>query len=62
MSALLAIATAKADISPGSCPLCPRKRTCAVQLGMSAFGDVEAKALGLNVPNTLIGRADQLIE
>ena len=21
-----------------SCPLCPRKRTCAVQLGMSALG------------------------
>jgi hypothetical protein len=38
MSALLPIATAKADICASSCPLYPRKRTCAVQLGMSAMG------------------------
>src|SRR5262245_23127257 len=30
------IATAKADIRTRSCLLCPRKRTCAVQLAMSA--------------------------
>jgi hypothetical protein len=45
MSALLPIATAKADISPGSCPLYPRKRTCAVQLGMSALGQKRTHAL-----------------
>jgi hypothetical protein len=38
MSALPPIATAKADICASSCPLYPRKRTCAVQLGMSALG------------------------
>ena len=38
MSALPPIATAKTDISPGKCPLYPRKQTCAVQLGMSALG------------------------
>ena len=38
MSALPPIATAKADISSGSCPLYPQKRTCAVHLGMSALG------------------------
>src|SRR4029434_8725703 len=38
MSALLPIATAKADICASSCPLYPRKRTCAVQRGMSALG------------------------
>src|SRR5262245_25820455 len=38
MSALPPIATAKADIRTRSCLLCPRKRTCAVQLGMSALG------------------------
>jgi hypothetical protein len=38
MSALLPIATAKADFRTWSCPLCPRRRTCAVQLGMSAMG------------------------
>jgi hypothetical protein len=37
MSALPPIATAKADISSSSCPLYPRKRTCAVQLVMSAL-------------------------
>src|SRR5215510_2075225 len=38
MSALPPIATAKADIRKRSCLLYPRKRTCAVQLGMSALG------------------------
>ena len=38
MSALPPIATAKADIGRLSCLLYPRKRTCAVQLGMSAKG------------------------
>src|SRR5262245_33059609 len=38
MSALPPIATAKADIGKLSCPLYPRKRTCAVQLRMSALG------------------------
>src|SRR5262252_2411276 len=33
MSALPPIATAKADLHKRSCPLYPRKRTCAVQLG-----------------------------
>jgi len=35
---LAPIATAKADIGKLSCLLYPRKRTCAVQLGMSALG------------------------
>src|SRR5262249_12456177 len=38
MSALPPIATAKADFRKSSCLLYPRKRTCAVQLGMSALG------------------------
>src|SRR5262245_16655869 len=38
MSALPPIATAKADIRNGSCLLYPRKRTCAMQTGMSALG------------------------
>src|SRR5262245_4049290 len=38
MSALPPIATAKADIRKRSCPLYPRKRTCAMQLRMSALG------------------------
>src|SRR5262245_42955782 len=38
MSALLPIATAKADIRKRSFPLYPRKRTCALQLQMSAKG------------------------
>jgi hypothetical protein len=37
-SALPPIATAKADSHKSSCLLYPRKRTCAVQLGMSALG------------------------
>jgi hypothetical protein len=38
MSALPLIATAKADSRKRSCPLYPRKRTCAAQLAMSALG------------------------
>ena len=38
MSALHPKATVKADIRNGSCLLYPRKRTCAVQLAMSAKG------------------------
>src|SRR6516225_8881231 len=38
MSALPPIATAKADSRKGACPLYPRMRTCALQLGMSAMG------------------------
>jgi hypothetical protein len=38
MSALPPIATAKADSRKRSCPLYPRKRTCAVQIQMSALG------------------------
>jgi hypothetical protein len=37
MSALPLIATAKADFRKSQCPLYPRKRTCAVQLEMSAL-------------------------
>jgi hypothetical protein len=38
MSALLPIATAKADSRKESCPLYPQKRTCAAQQVMSALG------------------------
>src|SRR4029450_9297476 len=38
MSALPPIATAKAKFRKGPCLLYPRKRTCAVQLAMSAMG------------------------
>ena len=38
MSALLPIATTKADICASSCPLYPRKQTCAAQYLMSALG------------------------
>ena len=38
MSALHPIATAKATFRNRPCPLYPQKRTCAVQLGMSALG------------------------
>jgi hypothetical protein len=38
MSALHPIATAKADSRKRSCPLYPRKRTCAVHAAMSALG------------------------
>src|SRR5262249_44719359 len=38
MFALPPIATAKADSRKAACPLYPRKRTCAVQMLMSALG------------------------
>jgi hypothetical protein len=45
MSALPPIATAKADMPKWSCLLYPRKRTCAVQLEMSALGQKRTHAL-----------------
>src|SRR5262245_39192097 len=45
MSALPPIATAKADFGKPSCPLYPRNRTCALQLGMSAKGQQRTSAL-----------------
>jgi hypothetical protein len=44
MSALYPIATAKADMPQWSCPLYPKKQTCAVQLGMSALGQKRTSA------------------
>src|SRR5262245_53105927 len=38
MSASPPIATANANFRKGPCPLYPQKRTCAVQLRMSALG------------------------
>src|SRR5262245_31299875 len=38
-SAITPIATEKADFRKRSCPLYPQKRTCAVQLGMSAMAN-----------------------
>jgi len=45
MSALVPVATAKADMSLASCPLFPRKRTCALQSQMSAKGQKQTFAL-----------------
>src|SRR6476660_1186895 len=45
MSALHPIATAKAKFQRRSCPLYPRKRTCAVQLGMAAKGNADNASL-----------------
>src|SRR5262245_8687631 len=42
------IATAKADMRKWSCPLYPRKRTCAVQLKMSALGQKRTLARPAN--------------
>src|SRR5262245_41004956 len=44
MSALHPIATAKAKFRESSCLLYPRKRKCAVQLGMSALGQKRTSA------------------
>src|SRR5262245_2929433 len=52
MSALPPIATAKADIRNRSCLLCPRKRTCAAQRGMSALGQ---KRTSTNLFDHLVG-------
>jgi hypothetical protein len=60
MSALPLIATAKADSRNTSCPLYPRKRTCAVQLGMSALGQKRTHAVQQKrLFNHLIGAAEQ---
>src|SRR5215813_12433475 len=48
MSALPPIATAKADSRKRPCPLYPRKRTCVVQLGMSALGQKRTSLSSLN--------------
>ena len=48
MSALPPIATAKADSRKSPCPLYRRKRTCAVQLAMSAMG--QKRTLGHLLP------------
>jgi hypothetical protein len=48
MSALPRIATAKADSRKTSCPLYPRKQTCAVQLRMSAKGQKRTLQTSLN--------------
>src|SRR5215475_8322178 len=48
MSALPPIATAKADSRTKPCLLCPRKRTCAVQLGMSALGQKRTYGIAAN--------------
>src|SRR5215470_18969806 len=48
MSALPPIATAKADSRKRSCLLYPRKRTCAVQRGMSALGQKRTHAVQQN--------------
>src|SRR5262245_54460432 len=44
MSALHPIATEKADSRKRPCLLCPRKRTCAMQLGTSALGHKRTSA------------------
>jgi hypothetical protein len=62
ISALPPIATAKADIGKLSCPLYPRKRTCAVQTRMSAMGQKRTSkrtALASQAtPSTLTKRAE----
>jgi len=45
MSALLPIATAKADMCQWSCPLYPRKRTFVATAGMSAKGQKRTLSL-----------------
>src|SRR5262245_46916187 len=42
-----------------SCPLYPRKRTCAVQLGMSALGQKRTHALQQFLFDHLVGAGDQ---
>src|SRR5215475_14254001 len=44
ISALLPIATAKADICASSCPLYPQKQTYAAQTGMSGLGQKQTLA------------------
>src|SRR6185436_14529996 len=45
VSALPPIATGKADMRQWSCPLYPRKRTCAAQTVMSALGQKRTSRL-----------------
>ena len=54
MSALLPIATAKANFRKGSCPLYPRKRTCAAQTVMSALGQKRTSTYSNKVRLSLI--------
>jgi hypothetical protein len=54
MSALPPIATAKADFRTRSCLLYPQKRTCAVQLEMSAKG--QKRTLAISTPR-VFGRS-----
>src|SRR5262245_3534732 len=56
MSALPPIATVKADIRKRSCPLCPRKQTCAAQTPMSALGQKRTHA-----PQQTSGRAFSVV-
>src|SRR5262245_1125499 len=60
VSALPPIATAKADSYKRSCPLCPRKRTCAVQEAKSAKGHKRTLSDLVNdlVRHKLIGQID----
>src|SRR5262245_10237531 len=48
MSALPPIATAKADSRKRSCPLYPRKQTCAAHQRMSALGQKRTSPSSLN--------------
>jgi hypothetical protein len=56
MSALLPIATAKADMCQWSCPLYPQKRTHAVQQRMSALGQKRTHA-----PQQIASLLDHLV-
>ena len=60
-SALPPIATAKADMRKWSCLLYPRKRTCAVQLPMSAMGQKRTHALQQTGPlfDHLVGAGEE---
>ena len=44
MSALLSIATAKADPRKRPCPLYPRKRTCRQPIAKSAIADINVQS------------------
>src|SRR5262245_19209006 len=54
MSALPPIATAKADFRKPSCPLYPRKRTCALQTVMSALGQKRTHASVVSSKKSLL--------
>src|SRR5262249_24129838 len=56
MSALPPIATVNAYSRKGSCPLYPRKRTCAVQLVISALGQKRTSGHSFDY---LVGAAEQ---